>query len=193
MVVKQLGDINYVGRISPHLYGEPLLDNRLPGFIAETRLACPLANIVVMSNGDFLTRDILLSLVSAGMDEIYVTNYDLEDNSVVIALQKEFPDHVTMRNFKNVDKRNKAGILDNVVKVQDNNRPCLRPSSQMVINWEGQVILCCNDYYAKHVIGSVRDITLLNLWWSDELCYFKKILSQEHGRMKVDICRYCDG
>ncbi|MFH0958054.1 MAG: SPASM domain-containing protein [Pseudomonadota bacterium] len=191
--VSELGNINYVGRISPHLYGEPLLDKRLNELIRFTREACPYANIMVMSNGDMLTEAVLKELIASGMDEIYVTCYDEAIPERLSTLAKQYRSYVTIRLFRNVEKRNRAGIIDNVPKALDSMSPCPRPASQIVVNWHGDIVLCCNDYYGKYLFGNVEEKGLVDIWQSQEYSKFKNVLLRPGGRQDVDLCKQCNG
>ncbi len=55
-IIKQLAEIGFRGRISPHGYGEPLLDERLPDLVAYTHRLLPRGKIWIYSNGDFSHR-----------------------------------------------------------------------------------------------------------------------------------------
>ena len=191
-IIEQLSDMKFSGRISPHLYGEPLLDKRLLAFIQFTREKCSYAQIVVYSNGDFLTSEKMTELIDAGMDEIYVTCYD-EKNENLEQLDEEFGKYMSFRYFKYVPKRNKAGLLQNVEKVRGNMDPCLRPSSQLVVNWAGDVVLCCNDYYGKLIFGNVSNMKILDIWFSKKYKSVQSVLSKEGGRGNIDLCKTCDG
>ncbi len=191
-IIDQLSETNYSGRISPHLYGEPLMDKRIFELITYAKDKCPDSEFVVMSNGDFLNESTLEKLIESGMDSILITNYDGFEKNELKELENKYSQYVTVRNFSDIVKKNKAGILNNVDKPKENTNPCLRPVTQMVVNWEGNVILCCNDYYGKHIIGHVNDEPLLRLWFSRRMKKYQKILSKNGGRYHVDICKECD-
>ncbi|MBA4383424.1 MAG: radical SAM protein [Anaerolinea sp.] len=192
-LITELGKLNYSGRISPHLYGEPLTDKRMVALVGQIRRACPFAKIMVFSNGDFLTKDILRELIKKGMDEIYVTNYDNDDKPELCRLQQQYGDFVSVRKFVDVEKRNKAGLLENVEKAGSDMRPCPRPASQLVVNWRGDVVLCCNDYYGKYLFGNVEEKGLINIWQSHKYSKFKDTLLKSGGRKEIDLCKECNG
>ncbi len=189
-IIDELSTMNFAGRISPHHYGEPLLDKRLPQLISFAREKCPYAEILFASNGDLLTEEVLLELVRRGLDSILVTNYDDSEKPNLIELSKKYPAHVRYRSYKDIWFQNKAGVqLDR--KSRHRNVPCLRPSRQLVINWKGNIVLCCNDYYENHVFGSVKNESILKVWNSDKFNACRRILRQGN-RAKIDICENCD-
>jgi len=190
-IIDELASINYAGRISPHFYGEPLLDKRLTKFVSYARESCPNAYIRFGTNGDFLTRDLLFELVDSGVSRVLITNYDDIEKENLIKLSQEFSDYVVLRSYKDIRLVNRAGAIFD--KENPNiDKPCLRPSSQLVVNWKGNVLLCCNDYYEQHIFGNVNDKTTFEIWKSKEFKKYRKLLKKQGGRRQIDICRNCD-
>jgi 2-deoxy-scyllo-inosamine dehydrogenase (SAM-dependent)/8-amino-3,8-dideoxy-alpha-D-manno-octulosonate transaminase len=191
-IIDELGSINYAGRISPHFYGEPLLDKRIFNFISYIRKKCPYSYIRFSSNGDLLTEDIFKKLISSGLDMIFVTNYDDQPKPELIGLTKKYPKNISYRDFKDVSVVNRAGVLIANKKNKNIEKACLRPSNQLVVNWKGNVILCCNDYYEKYIFGNLNKQSVLDVWNSDKFNKYRKLLLEESNRKKIDICKNCD-
>lgn len=190
-IIDELSDLGFAGRISPHFYGEPLLDTRLVNLISYARKKCPYAYIRFSSNGDLLTEELLLKLLENGLDMILITNYDDYEKDNLINLSQKYHNYVIYRNFRSMNMVNRAGEL--FERNNENiNKSCLRPSNQLVINWKGNVLLCCNDYYEKHVFGNVKNESIMKIWNSDAFKKYRKRLSKEGGRGEIDICRNCD-
>ena len=61
-LIDDLARLHFRGRLSPHFYGEPLLDTRLPELISYAKKRCPNCYILVSTNGDFLTEELLKKL-----------------------------------------------------------------------------------------------------------------------------------
>ena len=191
-IIEELSDMNFAGRISPHFYGEPLMDKRLPELIAFARGKCPHAEIQFASNGDFLTEKLLLELMKIGLDSVLVTNYDDFEKPNLVELSRKYPTHVRYRSYKDMWVYNRTGVhmVDRRIG-SFRSVPCLRPSRQLVCNWKGNIVLCCNDYYEKYVFGNVKNESIQEIWNSDKFIEFRRILRQGH-RAKIDICEYCD-
>lgn len=190
-IIDQLACIKFAGRISPILYGEPLLDKRIVSFIQYIKDKVPFAEIWINSNGDFLTEKLLTKLLESGLDKMYVTNYDDNENDNLNYLANQYSSTVVYKKI--LDKRivNRAGALfegESAVKEM----PCLQPTGQLVINWNGDVLLCCNDYYAKYCFGNLKEISVLDAWNNAQFKKYRKILRKEGGRAKIDLCRNCD-
>lgn len=188
-IINDLTDINYAGRISPFFYGEPLLDKRLPDLVEYARRKCPYSHIRINSNGDFLDEAILVKLISSGTDSFLVTNYENNYNEKLEYLADKYSTYLQVRRADDFRKSNVGGMDQTVNPIVK--RPCYRPSEQLVVNWRGDVLLCCGDYYAKHKFGNVMDNNIVEIWFSPELQNYRKILLAGDRQM-VDICRQCD-
>lgn len=190
-IIDELSNIRFAGRISPHFYGEPLLDKRLPKLISYARKRCPYSYIMFDSNGDFLTEELLLELIKNGLDRIAITNYDNFEKSVLVGLSRKYFTHVSYIGYRDMHLVNRAGMIFDEKKHSFVNKPCLRPSTQLVINWKGNVLLCCNDYYEKHIFGNVKDKPILEIWNSEKFKRYRELLRKGY-REKIDICKDCD-
>lgn len=190
-IIDELSAIQYTGRISPYFYGEPLLDKRITELVLYARKKCPYSHILISSNGDVLTEELLVKLIENGMDEILLTNYDDFEKEDIINMYKKYPRFIQYRNYKEIDLKNRAGSL--FEKSTDKiNRPCLRPSRQLVINWKGNVLLCCNDYYEQYIFGNVNNKSVREIWKDNDFIKYREILSKVGGRKEIDICKKCD-
>ncbi len=190
-MIDELGSINYAGRISPYFYGEPLLDKRLMKLVAYARRKCPLATIRVNTNGDYLDEAMVRKAIVAGVDKFVVTNYDDTDKPVLEQIAKKYRPWIKYRQSTNFRIQNRGGDLfdksgDQIFE------PCYRPSSQLVVNWQGEVALCCNDFYAEHSIGNVKDSNVLDIWRNEAFTAFRETLEKKGGRQQIEFCKGCD-
>lgn len=190
-IIDELHDLGFTGRIAPHFYGEPLLDKRLEDMIQYARKKNPFTTIRFSTNGDKLNEEKLKKLMRAGLDEMLVTNYDEKENELLKNLSIKYPKTVLYRNSSDIRMVNRAGGLDMDSKDRKYT-PCLRPSHQMVINWKGNVVLCCNDYYERHIYGNVQDKKLIDIWYGPELSRDRAALNKENGRQAFPLCTGCD-
>ena len=136
------------------------MDKRTISFISYARKKCPYAFLRFSSNGDFLTEQLLIELIKNGLDLIFVTNYDDIKKDALATLAQKHPLHMIYRDFKDVTVVNRAGRIFNKTSSKEN-EPCNRVSRQLVINWKGDVLLCCNDYYVEHGLGNCEGKNLL--------------------------------
>lgn len=202
-IINELSEIGYCGKISPYYYGEPLLDKRLCHLISYARKKCPLSFIQVNSNGDFLTEKLLVDLIRSGVDKILVTNYYgvgvkkksrtaiMKDTERLEYLTKKYPQFVKLRNWKDIEFVNRIGLIRKGVNPRKN-EPCHHPFFELVIDWKGNVILCCNDYYSECIIGNVAQDSIVATWKAPRFDSFRRLL-RAGEREKIKICAGCDG
>ncbi len=188
-IIDELSCLKYKGRISPHFYGEPLLDNRLPDLISYGRKKCPRAYILIDTNGDLLDETIIRKLYSSGVNKLFVTSYDASIPDRLLSLRDKYPAIVRVRSVQDFNKVNRSGkIFDKKKKLK---KVCLNPSFQLVINWQGDVLLCCMDYYKEVSFGNVGTSSIANIWLSEKFAYVRRSLRIAQ-RETIPICKYCD-
>ncbi|MDP8202440.1 MAG: SPASM domain-containing protein [Candidatus Tenebribacter burtonii] len=188
-IINELSEMNFAGRISPHFYGEPLMDKRLPDLIHYARRSCKNSYISLFTNGDFLSEDLFVKLIRAGVNIFLITNYEDLENRHFEFLRNKYPGHVILRSYKDFKKTNRAGELFDEKKLLTT--PCLRPASQLVINWDGSILLCCMDYYAKETFGNINTQSIKDIWSSKEFINKRELL-RLGKRASIPICKYCD-
>jgi len=66
---------------------------------------------------------------------------------------------------------------------------CVRPFRDMMVNWKGDAILCCNDYHGEVAFGNIADNTLEELWNKMQL---HRIRAQLQDGVRKGICEHCD-
>ncbi|MFA5022569.1 MAG: radical SAM/SPASM domain-containing protein [Patescibacteria group bacterium] len=66
---------------------------------------------------------------------------------------------------------------------------CFEPWRQLVITWNGTVLLCCNDYNAKMVLGNINFQTLAEIWNGQSIQAIRNSFIK--GNYQNDLCRFC--
>jgi len=192
-IIRELKDLRYSGHIYPHFYGEPLLDRRLPELIKYTRSNLKNCWIRIYTNGDFLTKSLFEKLVANGVNEFYVTGHggfrpknikklqQTDLGSKIIHFQKV--NSVTNPLF------NRGGLVR--VKKPIVMDKCLLSANNLVIDFKGNVILCCNDYFSKYKFGNVKKEKIVNIWRKNK---YKRIRNDiKKGKFNLKICQKCIG
>lgn len=188
-IIDELSEQNYYGRISPHFFGEPLLDKRLGDLIRYARKKCPNSYILVVSNGDLLHSDTFLRFIDSGANRFYITNYDDKLKPTIQNLVNKYPAYIAVRQYTDFYKIDRAGMIFN--RGSSVLKSCLSLLGQLVINWKGDVVLCCMDYYAKYVFGNVKGSRIVDIWRSEKMSdYMEKLI--KGLRESVEICEFCD-
>ena len=195
-LIDELATLRFRGRISPQLYGEPLLDHRLVNLMSYTRRKLPKAHIVLISNGDALTIDLFHRLIASGVDKFSITQHGKTMSANMGALF----DH--LRNNRKLLKKirynrfeadtplyNRGGLIK---PEQVNTIPrCSDPGNPVAIDYAGNVILCCHDYLSSVVFGNITNEKFLDIWFSPRYRALRKQL--RNGVYRLPICRKCIG
>ncbi len=188
-IIDELSHLRYKGRISPHFYGEPLLDKRLAKFISYARTGCPDSYILIDTNGDYLNENLIKRLISSGVNKFFVTSYDESIPDHLRLLRNKFPANISLRSHLDFKKVNRSGKIFDVKTVCD--KICYNPTFQLIIDWQGDVLLCCMDYYKEVTFGNVKDCRILDIWSNDRL-QNNRIQLRKGNRESISICKYCD-
>lgn len=188
-IIDELLQLKYKGRISPHFYGEPLLDKRLCDLVSYARKKCPSAYILIDTNGDLLDESLVKKLYSNGLNKLFVTSYDEEIPERLLFLKNTYPALVHIRGVNDFHKVNRSGkIFGHKTKQKS---ICYNPSFQLIINWQGDVLLCCMDYYKEVSFGNVDMHGIRDIWFSEDFTRVRHFL-RKGQREKITICTYCD-
>jgi len=194
-ILDQLAALGFRGRFSPHFYGEPLLDPRLPELLGRVRRKLPRARIVVYTNGDPLTPRAARALLDAGTDLVLLTlegdepNAWLEAQATLSARERR---RFVVRRFQRDVPRpfNRGGtVLFPGREVHQ--RHCVLPASTLVIDAWGKVKLCANDYRGEADWGDVRETPIAELWARPDYVALRRQLLA--GDFRTPICRVCTG
>ncbi|MCG2686964.1 SPASM domain-containing protein [Candidatus Parcubacteria bacterium] len=194
-IVDELALINFCGRISLHSYNEPLLDGRIVDLIREVRIKCRQSFIVIYTNGDFVTPVLFRKMTEAGLDLLHVTQYDQKLNTNVLKLLENKATrrnkNITVKSFDEGQICNRAGLLPSIRSKCLINTHCFLPERQIVISARGNILLCCNDYLERGVMGNCDKKNLMDIWNNEKFKQIRKHLKA--GKRQVnDLCKVCD-
>lgn len=193
-IIDELSKINFAGRITPNFYGEPLLDERLPELMAYARRRLPRANLVIFTNGDFLTLDLYKRLAEAGVNKFVISQHGQtmpEGVKEVMGYRREKgKDSVEITYAVMEDSSclsNRGGLVHpgNIIKM----KYCLKGAENLTIDYAGNILLCCNDYLGSVKFGNVGKETISDIWNKPD---YKKIRKElKRGIFRFDICKRC--
>lgn len=183
-VVEQLAEIPFAGRISYHLYNEPLLRKDLSRLVALVDRMLPQALQIVNTNGDFLDDERYATLRMAGVDYFYVTRHSPGDYP-----RRRFQ---VLQTWEDLVLTNRGGSLTHLPPATDHVRrtPCFAPSEMLIVSVTGDVLLCYEDAGRKHVMGNVMQTPLLDIWNGERFREYRRRLAA--GDRSVDaMCLEC--
>lgn len=194
-LLDQLADMGFHGRLSPVFYNEPLLDERLERLVAAAKARLGRVQIVLFTNGSLLTGARLDALADAGVDTFIVSLYERNRRadeapatSAIRAASARARRRVRYRVLGEEDDLSTSGGLVPVANPVTRTR-CLQASTSCVVDHQGNVVLCCNDYYTEHTFGNIGREHLRDIW--DKPAYRQLRADLRAGRFTLDICKAC--
>ena len=98
-LIEQLKEMNFDGLISPHLYGEPMSDPRMPEWIKHIRNNLPDVKIKIVTNGDYLNKQTYKNYLEAGVNIFYISKHSKKLKKPCRELLEELPVSEKNRNI----------------------------------------------------------------------------------------------
>lgn len=196
LILQQLQEFDYSGRISFSFYNEPLLVAELPDYVREVKRLLPRCHALIYTNGTLLTDVRLRELLNAGVDSFVVTKHESEKNyifdEVFANLSSDVKKHVRYQSHLDLKMTNRGGLLPGISK-EDNylDKPCSIPLQMMTITNQGTVIPCFEDYHQVHSMGSIHQKSLKDIWNSSEYVLLRKKLLMGMRR-DYEVCSKCN-
>lgn len=191
-IVDDVSEFPFRGRLSPHFYGEPTLDERLPSLMAYARKKLPLASLIIHTNGTRLTRTLYRELLKAGVIGFVITRHAPKWPKNVLDILEHEPgakQYIKLQDLENYALFNRGGTVA-PEKERKFNR-CFYLSDEVGVTYTGEVV-CTNDYYVKESFGNVTKQHLLHdIWWGEEFSTIRRRLRQ--GKFDLGLCQACSG
>jgi len=206
-IMKDLNKVGFKGGIIYSAFSEPFLYNHLEEVIKISKEQCPESRIEVVTNGDFLTIDKLNTFFEAGLTRLDVSVYDgpdkvkpFEDLRVEAGLNKE-QFHIRERwyapeehfGISALTNRAGANIMPeiNVNEIHTAlKRKCFYPFYQLIVDFDGAVLLCNHDWDKRLILGNVKETSILNIWNSEKYKEVRENLANANRNHSP--CNRCD-
>lgn len=185
IIIGQLKEVNFTGDINFTGYNEPLTDDRILEISHLFRMNFPKNKIRIYTNGDFLSPG-LLEKFNADNILLHVTLHGPPQEAK--KMFRQAPGNVLVR--RDIDKSilsSRGGLVR--VGIQENRDFCINPYTHCYIDCEGNVILCCDDYFSANVFGNIHEKNLMEIWFDDDFFALRKRIRR--GRDLPDICLRC--
>ena len=203
-VMKDLNKVGFKGGIIYSGFSESFLYKHLEEVIKISKEQCPESRIEMITDGDFLTIDKLNTVFEAGLTRLDVSVYDgpdkvkpFEDLRVEAGLNKE-QFHIRERwyapeeHFGISGLNNRAGAVIHHVKKLDAplKRKCFYPFYQIMVDFDGAVLLCNNDWDKRLILGNVKETSILDIWNSKKYKDVRENLANANRNHSP--CNRCD-
>lgn len=194
--IDYLAELNYSGWINFSFYNEPTLDERLITFIKYSNNKIPKATIMIFSNGDFLNIEKAKEYKNSGVDQFIITIHDKNPDKLFAKLseiQKEIGASFYIQILKPENLQTRAGEIK--IKTSKPFKYCdfIR---NPVIDKDGNMLICCNDYFRKNKMGNIMEKPLLEIWNKSEYKSLRKELRSNlknavKNKTVPELCQKC--
>ena len=170
---EELKEIGFQGAFSICGYGEPLLHKDLVQFV---NIIGELGGVEIVTNGDPLKPSLLKKIFESKATKLIVSMYDGEHQIDYFekminetGIDKDF---VVLRNrWHNADEDFGVKLTNRVGNIKigeqkkiDINRGCYYSSYQLLIDWNGNVYLCPQDWDRRLPVGNVMQDHFFEVW-----------------------------
>lgn len=202
-LIDQLTINEYSGIITISGFGEPLLNTQVAEYILMLKAALPQCHVEMNTNGDLLDKT-TISEIASTIDMLIVDCYDgqhqivkyesmfCESNFTNFMFRKLWleQDEDLLQKVNEWNFNNRAGAVTNIEFSTSNHNQCFLPFYRVTIDWNGDIILCCNDWYRQQKgLGNIMNEDFHSLWMSDTYKAIRDNLSC--GIRSDSACKNC--
>ena len=200
LIATQLESVGFKGIVNISGTGEATLTTYLPDIVKK--FGDRNIHTEIVTNGDFLKPKLISDLYSSGLKQLVVSMYDgPEQIEYFNNLFDECgidEDLYTLRDrwYDEEDEdygliyTNRAGSMGEKL-LSPHERPCYYPHYATYIDWNGDVLLCCQDMYNRTVkFGNVKDKPLFDIWVDKQLMDYREKL--KNGDRTKSPCSNCN-
>jgi MoaA/NifB/PqqE/SkfB family radical SAM enzyme len=174
--LNELAEAKFQGLIAFHFYNEVFTDKRIFSLFKKCQ-DLGLKNYIV-TNGDFLTVEIVEKLSQYNIKEFTLSLYDSKDNEdfekrsneqiLKLKLNQYAWDLIILNG--GVNFTNRAGYVKHTEEKYKLpvKAACSKIVRKIDVRYDGAVVMCCLDYYGLHPIGNINDDNIIDIWYSDK-------------------------
>lgn len=197
-IIDNLFSINYNGRIALMVSNEPLLEKRLIKMIKYAKEVSQRFFLDITTNGKLLSLDLVDELFRSGLDNININDYRSDRDIHPKGLSKNLePIYQSYYNnpkitfqYRRLDEKwpNYAGNIPQQYD-PDTLGFCNFPFRKLNIAYNGDVVLCCDDFMYDTCLGNVMSTNLIDCWNNQE---FNKIRLSLLENKRTGLCSRCN-
>lgn len=196
--LNELFEINYKGLIAFHFYNEVFTDSRIFEFFEKCK-ELNLNNYIV-TNGDFLTKENIAKLSKYNIKEFTLSLYDCKDRNDFEMKSKKYISDFMLDKFDweliilngGEGFTNRAGNVEYVEEKIELpvKAACSKIVKKIDVRYDGEVVMCCLDYYAIHSIGNISKTNIIDIWYGEKKRHQLQELANGN-RYKFKLCSKC--
>ena len=198
-LTEELKEINYKGSVVLCGYGEPMLHKDI---YKISRKLAEAAFVEIVTNGDPLSKDKIKKLYDANVNKVLISLYDgpeqikkFQDMANAAQVPEDF---VIQRHRWFTEKEDYGLKLTNrtgTIKIgnQDsvnNFSYCYYPSYSVLIDWNGDVFLCSQDWQRRRTMGNIMQTDFFDIWNGPVMSKYRRLLLK--GDRKLNPCNQCN-
>ncbi len=195
--IDQAHQLGFKGKIKLHRLSESLLDKRYVEFAKYIKIKG--LRLLENTNGDvFKKNDALCAKLDGLIEHLTIGLYDYQNEGekqeemaywrskfkkteVVFSLP---PENCTIRQGSKV-------YFETLKNPQALELPCPQPYRMMLIRYDGNVSLCCEDDGCHFDLGNAFEQSLQEIWWSYKHIKIARTLEKQGGRHQFERCSRC--
>lgn len=198
-LTKDLALMKFKGSVTLCGYGEPLLHKNINNIVNHLS---KVAHVEIVTNGDVLTSKKLKELYDSNANKVLISMYD--GPAQIIKFKKiiqdsNVPDNFVILRDRWFDEKKDFGIklTNRTGTISIGKQPelkkykkCFYPSYQFLIDWNGDIFLCPQDWQRRVTMGNMMQSNLFDIWTGKILSkYRKKLLA---GERDMNPCQSCN-
>ena len=202
LIEKICDDLKYMkfkGAIALCGYGEPMLHKDINWIVEKLS---KVATVEIITNGDVLTSKKIQDLYLAGVSKVLVSMYDgpeQVEKYQTLAKQANVPqDLVILRDrWYNADSDFGVKLTNRAGTIKTGNQKstvtytkCFYPTYQFLIDWNGDIFLCPQDWQRRVTMGNMMQESLFKIWTGKIITKFRKKLLD--GKRDCTPCNKCN-
>jgi MoaA/NifB/PqqE/SkfB family radical SAM enzyme len=197
-ILDQVFELGFRGPIHFHSLSEPLLDDRYLSIASHAHRQGFL--IEENTNGDVLISNPELRQQLDGIVDVFnVGLYDCKTEAEELGLMTWWrgaflKSTVTFSRMALGTPRIRQNSLLYCIRDQDQRvleYPCFSPQYQLLIRYDGEVGLCCEDDMCELSLGNAFRERIEDIWWSDKRIAIALDLRKSGSRRAYPLCRAC--
>ena len=206
-ICEQLSEHNYSGMLIYSGFSEPLLNKNVYNNIKVARKYLPNCKIELITNGDPLNENNLIKLFESGLSTLLISVYDSKEDAIKfdnlckkngLIEQKQY---IIRHRYLPQEKdfgltiSNRGGQLKNaeysIKPLQKSlKKDCSYPSYHFFIDYNGDVLMCSQDWGKKNILGNLNKQSFIEIWISQHAKVCRKRLKNKDRDFEP--CNVCD-
>ena len=195
---EDLSKINFEGAFCFCGYGEPMLHKNV---LKYANILGKLGGVEIITNGDTLNEKQLVEIYNSRATRLLISLYDgehqVEKFKKMISSAGIPKDFVILRDRWYSDKldfgvklTNRVGTIELGKQNEiDTNKKCFYTSYQVLIDWNGDVFLCPQDWQRRVTMGNIMQRSFFDIWNGKILNKFRKI---HQTNRNINPCTSCN-